>query len=111
MRTPIVKLFALIVVLFALLIGWTTRWTVFEAGSLNDNNLNKRTLFAELRTHGGRILANPKVHRLFYGDYWTQAAHTAEAADYDTTWTNLASDPSFYTRLSEYGVGVGSSPP
>jgi hypothetical protein len=62
-----------------------------------------------ISAHGGRILANPKVHRLFYGDYWTQAAHTAEATDYDTTWTNLASDPAFYTRMSEYGVGVGSS--
>jgi hypothetical protein len=59
--------------------------------------------------HGGRILPNPKVHRLFWGDYWTQAAHTAEATDYDTTWTNLASDPAFYTRMGEYGVGAGSS--
>ncbi len=57
MRTPIVKLFALIVVLFALLIGWTTRWTVFEAKSLNDNTLNKRTLFDDLRIQRGRILA------------------------------------------------------
>lgn len=59
--------------------------------------------------HGGRILANAKVHRMFWGDYWTQAAHTAEATDYDTTWTNLANDPSFYTRMSEYGVGAGSA--
>ncbi|HEY0482062.1 MAG TPA: VCBS repeat-containing protein [Kofleriaceae bacterium] len=62
-----------------------------------------------ISAHGGRILPSPKVHRLFWGDYWTQAAHTAEASDYDTTWANLANDPAFYTRMSEYGVGPGSS--
>jgi hypothetical protein len=58
---------------------------------------------------GGRILSQAKIHRFFWGDYWTQAAHTAEASAYDTTWTNLANSPSFYTRLSEYGVSAGSA--
>ena len=31
MSTPIIRLFGVIVVLFALLIGWTSRWTVFDA--------------------------------------------------------------------------------
>jgi len=57
MRAPIVRLFGVIALLFALLIGWTSRWTVFEAKSLNDNPLNKRTLFDELRIKRGRILA------------------------------------------------------
>jgi peptidoglycan glycosyltransferase len=40
--SQIIKLFGLIVALFALLIVFTSRWTVFEATSLNNNPLNKR---------------------------------------------------------------------
>jgi peptidoglycan glycosyltransferase len=47
----------LTVVLFALLVGWTSRWTVFDASSLNNNPLNARTLIDELRIKRGRILA------------------------------------------------------
>jgi peptidoglycan glycosyltransferase len=57
MSVPIGRLFAFIVVLFALLIVWTSRWAVFDASSLNNNPLNKRTLFAELRIKQGRIVA------------------------------------------------------
>ena len=57
MSSQIVRLFGLIVVLFALLIGWTSRWTVFEAGALNNNQLNVRTLIDQLRIKRGRILA------------------------------------------------------
>jgi penicillin-binding protein A len=57
MNGPILRLFGLVVVLFALLIGWTSRWTVFEASSLNNNPLNARTLIDELKIKRGRILA------------------------------------------------------
>lgn len=57
MSTPIIRLFGLIVVLFALLVVWTSRWTVIDATSLNNNSLNVRPLLAELRVKGGRILA------------------------------------------------------
>ncbi|MGI8413397.1 MAG: penicillin-binding transpeptidase domain-containing protein [Solirubrobacteraceae bacterium] len=57
MNGPIIRLFGLVVVLFALLIGWTSRWTVFDASSLNDNSLNHRTLIDELKIKRGRILA------------------------------------------------------
>jgi peptidoglycan glycosyltransferase len=55
---PIVKLFGFVVLLFALLIGWTSRWTVFEAKSLQNNPLNVRTLIDELKIKRGRILAD-----------------------------------------------------
>jgi penicillin-binding protein A len=61
MNSQIVKLFALIVVLFALLIGWTSRWTVFQAGALNNNQLNVRTLIDQLRIKRGRILADDSL--------------------------------------------------
>ena len=57
MRAPINRLFAVFVVLFALLIGWTSRWTVFESGSLANNKLNKLTFFQDLQIKRGRILA------------------------------------------------------
>jgi penicillin-binding protein A len=58
MNAPIAKLFAVVVVLFALLIGWTSRWTVFEASSLDNNSLNRRTLVDELRIKRGRLIAD-----------------------------------------------------
>lgn len=58
MNAQIVKLFGLIVVLFALLLVWTSRWTVFEATALNDNPLNRRTLIDQLQIQRGRLLAD-----------------------------------------------------
>lgn len=58
MNGPIIRLFGLVVVLFALLIAFTTRWTVIDAKSLRNNPLNKRTLVDELKIKRGRILAD-----------------------------------------------------
>ncbi|MDQ6607290.1 MAG: penicillin-binding transpeptidase domain-containing protein [Actinomycetota bacterium] len=58
MNGPIVKLFGFVVLLFALLIGWTSRWTVFDAKSLQNDPLNVRTLIDELKIERGRILAD-----------------------------------------------------
>jgi peptidoglycan glycosyltransferase len=55
---PIGRLFAVIVILFALLVVFTTRWTVIDASSLNNNSLNRLTLVSQLRIKRGRILAN-----------------------------------------------------
>jgi peptidoglycan glycosyltransferase len=54
---PIVRLFALVVVLFALLVAFTSRWTIFEASSLRQNPLNARTLLEQQRIARGAILA------------------------------------------------------
>ncbi len=58
MNRQIVRLFGLCVVLFALLIAWTTRWAVIDATALRDNPLNKRTLVQDLRIKRGRIVAD-----------------------------------------------------
>ncbi|MHB1568628.1 MAG: peptidoglycan D,D-transpeptidase FtsI family protein [Solirubrobacteraceae bacterium] len=58
MNAQIRKLFGLIVVLFALLIVFTTRWTVLDATALNNNPLNARATITRLQTKGGRILAD-----------------------------------------------------
>jgi peptidoglycan glycosyltransferase len=57
MSRQIIRLFGVIVLLFALLLVFTSRWTVFEAGALNNDPLNSRTLIDELKIKRGRILA------------------------------------------------------
>jgi peptidoglycan glycosyltransferase len=57
-NVPIIRLFALTVALFAVLLIWTSRWTVFDAKSLNNNALNSRTLIDELKIKRGRIIAD-----------------------------------------------------
>jgi peptidoglycan glycosyltransferase len=53
----IVKLFGFIVVLFGILIGFTSYWSVFDAKALEEKNVNKRPLFEQQQIRRGRILA------------------------------------------------------
>jgi peptidoglycan glycosyltransferase len=57
MNQPIVRLFGLVIVMFAVLLAFTSRWTIFEASSLRDNPLNARALLEQQRIDRGRILA------------------------------------------------------
>lgn len=57
MSAPIMRLFGVVVLLFALLVAWTSRWTVFDAKALRDNALNARPLIAQLHVKRGAILA------------------------------------------------------
>jgi peptidoglycan glycosyltransferase len=54
---PIVRLYGLVALLFALLVAFTSRWTIFEASSLRSNKLNARALLEQERIYRGRILA------------------------------------------------------
>jgi penicillin-binding protein A len=60
-NTPIVRLFILVAVLFAGLLAWTSRWTVFEAEELRDNALNRRELLEEQRIKRGPIRARDRT--------------------------------------------------
>lgn len=57
MNSQIVKLFGLIVVLFAVLIGFTSYWSVFDAHALKQKEANKRPLLEQQQIKRGRILA------------------------------------------------------
>jgi peptidoglycan glycosyltransferase len=57
MNRPIVRLYGLVVLLFALLVGFTSRWSIFEASSLRQNALNKRSLLEQQRINRGPIVA------------------------------------------------------
>jgi peptidoglycan glycosyltransferase len=54
----IVQLFGLVILLFSVLVLFTSRWTVFEAESLADNPKNSRPLIEEQRIPRGLILAS-----------------------------------------------------
>ena len=58
MNDQIVKLFGVIVLLFALLVLFTSRWTVFSAAALNRNPLNSRQTIAQEKIRRGAILAD-----------------------------------------------------
>lgn len=58
MNRQIVKLFGFIVILFALLVGFTSYWSVFDAKALKEKTANKRPLFEQQQIKRGRILAD-----------------------------------------------------
>ena len=67
MNPPVTRLFVLVLVLFALLVAFTSRWTVFEAEALRDNDANRRGLLAEqlikrgiIRADNGDLLAGSR---------------------------------------------------
>jgi penicillin-binding protein A len=57
MNVRITNLFGLVVLLFAALVGFTSYWAVFHAGSLEANRANKRPLLEQQRIRRGLILA------------------------------------------------------
>jgi peptidoglycan glycosyltransferase len=56
-NAPIARLFVFVVVLFALLVVFTSRWTVFGADQLRENPRNKRELLEAQKVHRGLISA------------------------------------------------------
>ncbi|MFL5899466.1 MAG: peptidoglycan D,D-transpeptidase FtsI family protein [Solirubrobacterales bacterium] len=57
MNRQIVKLFAFVVVLFGILVGFTSYWSVFDAKALKEKEANKRPLLEAQQIRRGRILA------------------------------------------------------
>jgi penicillin-binding protein A len=57
MNRQIVKLFAFLVVLFAVLVAFTSYWSVFEAEALKEKTANARPLLEQQQIERGRILA------------------------------------------------------
>jgi peptidoglycan glycosyltransferase len=57
MNAPIARLFVVFVVLFGVLVGFTSRWTVFDANALRDNPKNHRELIEEQQIRRGLIRA------------------------------------------------------
>ena len=65
MNVPIRRLLAVVLVLFALLVGFTSNWSVFDASDLEAKTENKRPLFeaqqikrGKITTADGEVIAN-----------------------------------------------------
>jgi len=55
MNAGIVRLFGLVLALYALLFAFTSYWSVFDAEGLEDNLANRRPLLQQQRIHRGEI--------------------------------------------------------
>lgn len=67
MNVPIRRLLAVVLLLFALLVGFTSNWSVFDAAELEAKTENKRPLFeaqqikrGKITTADGEVIANSK---------------------------------------------------
>jgi peptidoglycan glycosyltransferase len=58
MNRQIVKLFGFLLILYALLFGFTSYWSIFDSSSLKANQANRRPLLEEQTIHRGSILAS-----------------------------------------------------
>jgi penicillin-binding protein A len=103
---PIGRLFTVIVALFALLILFTTRWTVIDASSLNNNSLNRLILVSELKIKRGRILANDGTTVLAKsipagGGTWKRTYPTGPLFAQAVGYSNLAAGSAAGLELSD----------
>lgn len=54
------------------------------------------------------ILKAPKIHLVFWGDWWvTSDVGSSNLLEDVQVWNVLANDPVFYSPVREYGVGAG----
>ncbi|HEX5782517.1 MAG TPA: penicillin-binding protein 2 [Solirubrobacteraceae bacterium] len=93
MNAPIIRLFALVLVLFGVLVAFTSRWTVFEAEALRENPNNRRVLFEEQRIKRGIIrAANGQVlaaNRTLSGDRYARRYPTGQLFSHPIGFTSL----------------------
>jgi penicillin-binding protein A len=61
MNGPIVRLYGLLLVLFAALVGFTSYWAVFDSSSLKANSQNRRPLIQEQQVKRGFIKTSDGV--------------------------------------------------
>jgi peptidoglycan glycosyltransferase len=91
----ILKLFGFIVVLFALLVFFSSRWTVFSASALDDNSLNHLTAIRQAKVKRGEILA----------DDGAVLARSVPAGS--GTWTRTYPQGSLFAQTVGYWRGSG----
>jgi peptidoglycan glycosyltransferase len=64
MNQPIARLFTVVLVMFALLVVFTSRWTVFDASALRANANNKRPGLEQQYIQRGAIVAGDQTTML-----------------------------------------------
>jgi penicillin-binding protein A len=92
-NAPVVKLFGLVIVLFGVLVAFTSRWTVFEAEALRENPNNRRVLFEEQRIKRGIIRAADgtvlAANRALSGERFERRYPTGELFAHPVGFTSL----------------------
>jgi peptidoglycan glycosyltransferase len=95
----IVRLFAVVILLFTILVVWTSRSTVFSATSLDNNTLNRLPFYASLKVKRGSILA----------DNGLVLAKSVKASD--GTWTRAYPQGSLFAQVVGYDFPQKGQPP
>jgi peptidoglycan glycosyltransferase len=92
-NAPVVRLFGLVILLFAVLVAFTSRWTVFEAEALRENPNNRRVLFEEqlikrgiIRAADGTLLAG---NRALSGNRFARRYPTGDLFAHPVGFTSL----------------------
>jgi peptidoglycan glycosyltransferase len=117
MNDQIVKLFGVIVVLFALLVFFTSRWSVLDASALNHNPLNHRATIIAQRIKRGEIFASDGTvlarSKPAGGGTWSrtypQGSLFAQPVGYNLGSGNEAGlELSYFTQLEGTRTGISS---
>src|SRR3954453_11021981 len=103
MNGRITNLFGLVVLLFALLVGFTSYWAVFDANDLEANRANKRPLLEQQRIRRGLIIARDGTVLAR-----NQATGHGSARFYSRLYPNgtLFAHPTGYSFVSRGDVGL-----
>lgn len=104
MNRQIAQLFGLTVVLFALLVGFTSYWSVFDAEGLEDNLANRRNLIEEQKIPRGLILARDGRTRLAESVPQGRGENRVYTRRYPTG--SLMAPPVGYSFLSNGRIGL-----
>jgi penicillin-binding protein A len=99
MNRSIVRLFGVVILLFTILVVWTSRWTVFSATSLDNNSLNRLSYFASLKVKRGAIIA----------DNGEVLAKSVKASG--GTWTRKYPQGSLFAQIVGYYFPQKGQPP
>ncbi len=90
MNRSIVRLFGVVILMFSVLVVWTSRWTVFSATALNNNSLNRLQFYASLKIKRGAILADD-------GKVLAKSVKSS-----DGTWNRVYPGGSLYSQVIGY---------
>ena len=100
MNRSIIRLFGVVILLFTVLVVWTSRWTVFSATALNNNGLNRLSFYASLKVRRGTIYA---------GDGHTVLAKSVRQPG--GTWKRVYPYGSLYSQVVGYYFPELGQPP
>ena len=107
MNVPIRQVYGLFVVLFALLIGFTSYWAVLDAQGLEDNPNNRRALIEEQKIPRGLIFARDGRTRIAVNRRERRSGTTVFVREYPTR--GLFAHPIGYSFIQNGRRGLEQS--